>query len=157
MKKNLSKFIATFGGVGLFPIAPGTIGSIAGLGVLWAISFYSSDSYQILLQLLFLIIFIPIGVIASSAYEKYFGKIDPKEVVVDEVVGIIITLFALPFTWINIIAGFILFRFFDIVKPFPIGKLQNIKGGWGIMADDIAAGIVSVAILRVLIFLIALL
>ncbi len=151
MKKNLSKFIATFAGVGLFPIAPGTIGSIAGLGVLWAISFASSDFYQILLQLLFLIIFIPIGVIASSAYEKHFGKIDPKEVVVDEVVGIMITLFALPFTWINIIAGFILFRFFDIVKPFPIGKLQNIKGGWGIMADDIAAGIVSAAILRILI------
>ena len=151
MKRNLSKFIATFGGVGLFPIAPGTIGSIAGLGVLWAISFASSDSYQIFLQLLFLIIFIPIGVISSSAYEKHFGKIDPKEVVVDEVVGIMITLFALPFTWINIIVGFILFRFFDIVKPFPIGKLQNIKGGWGIMADDIAAGIVSAAILRVLI------
>jgi len=151
VKKNLSKFIATFAGVGLFPIAPGTIGSIAGLGVLWAISFASSDFYQILLQLLFLIIFIPIGVIASSAYEKHFGKIDPKEVVVDEVVGIMITLFALPFTWINIIAGFILFRFFDIVKPFPIGKLQNIKGGWGIMADDIAAGIVSAAILRILI------
>ena len=151
MKKNFSKFIATFAGVGLFPIAPGTIGSIAGLGVLWAISIASSDSYQVILQLLFLIVFIPIGVIASSAYEKHFGKIDPKEVVVDEVVGIIITLFALPFTWINIIAGFILFRFFDIVKPFPIGKLQNIKGGWGIMADDIAAGIVSAVILRIVI------
>ena len=153
MKKNLSKFIATFGGVGLFPIAPGTVGSIAGLVVLWVISFTSSDSYQVILQLLFLIIFIPIGVTASSAYEKHFGKIDPKEVVVDEVVGIMITLFALPFTWINIIAGFILFRFFDIVKPFPIGKLQNIKGGWGIMADDIAAGIVSAAILRILIII----
>ncbi|MCK5852825.1 phosphatidylglycerophosphatase A [bacterium] len=153
MKKNLSKFIATFAGVGLFPIAPGTVGSIAGLGVLWAMSFASSESYQVILQLLFLIIFIPVGVMASSAYEKHFGKIDPKEVVVDEVVGIMITLFALPFTWINIIAGFILFRFFDIVKPFPIGKLQNIKGGWGIMADDIAAGIVSAVILRILIII----
>lgn len=157
MKKNLSKFIATFGGVGLFPVAPGTAGSIAGLIIWWAISLVPNYSSQILIQTVFLIVFIPIGVIASSAYEKHFGKIDPKEVVVDEVVGIMITLFALPFTWINIIAGFILFRFFDIVKPFPIGKLQNIKGGWGIMADDIAAGIVSAAILRILIFLTALL
>ena len=155
MKQNLSKFIATFGGAGLFPVAPGTVGSIAGLGVLWAISFASSGSYQFLLQLLFLIVFIPVGVIASSAYEKYFGKVDPGEVIVDEVVGIVITLFALPFSLFNIIAGFLLFRFFDIVKPFPIGKLQNIKGGWGVMADDIAAGIVSAIILRLLIILIA--
>ena len=155
MKKNLSKFIATFAGVGLFPIAPGTVGSIAGIGVLWAISLVPYDYYQILLQLLFLIVFIPIGVIASSAYEKYFGKIDPGEVVVDEVVGMMITLFALPFSLFNIIVGFILFRFFDILKPFPIGKLQNIKGGWGIMADDIAAGIVSTIILRILITFIA--
>jgi len=149
VKQNLSKFIATFGYVGLFPIAPGTVGSIAGLAVLWMISFAPPTYYQIILQLLFLIVFIPIGVIASSAYEKKIGKIDPKEVVVDEVVGIVITLFALPFTWINVIAGFILFRFFDIIKPFPIGKLQNIKGGWGVMADDIAAGIVSAIILHI--------
>jgi len=155
VKQNLSKFIATFGGVGLFPLAPGTVGSIAGLGVLWAISLTSSGSYQFLLQLLFLIVFIPVGVIASSAYEKYFEKVDPGEVVVDEVVGIVITLLALPFSLFNIIAGFLLFRFFDIVKPFPIGKLQNIKGGWGVMADDIAAGIVSAIILRLLIILIA--
>ena len=157
MKRNLSKFIDTFGGVGLFPIAPGTIGSIAGLGVLWAISFVASDYYQIFLQILLLITLIPIGVVASSAYEKHFNKIDPKEVVIDEVVGILITLFALPFTWFHVIAGFVLFRFFDILKPFPIGKLQDIKGGWGIMADDIAAVIVSAAILRILIFLTALL
>ena len=153
MKSNLSKFIATFGGVGFFPVAPGTIGSIAGLGVLWAISFVASDYCQVFIQIILLITLIPIGVIASSAYEKHFGKIDPKEVVIDEVVGILIALFALPFTWFHIIAGFVLFRFFDIVKPFPIGKLQDIKGGWGIMADDIAAGIVSAAILRILIFI----
>jgi phosphatidylglycerophosphatase A len=155
VKQNLSKFIATFGGAGLFPVAPGTAGSIAGLGVLWAISLVPSDSYKLLLQLLFLIVFIPLGVIASSAYEKYFDKVDPGEVVVDEVVGIVITLFALPFSLFNIIAGFLLFRFFDIVKPFPIGKLQNIKGGWGVMADDIAAGIASLIVLRLLIRLIA--
>ena len=155
MKKNLSKFVGTFGGTGLFPVAPGTVGSIAGLGVLWAISFVASASYQFILQLLFLIVFIPLGVIASSAYENHFGKIDPKEVVIDEVVGIVITLFALPFTLFNVISGFILFRLLDIIKPFPIGKLQNIKGGWGIMADDIAAGLVSALILRLLIILIA--
>ncbi|RLD12178.1 MAG: phosphatidylglycerophosphatase A [Chlamydiae bacterium] len=154
MKQKISKFIATFGGIGLFPFAPGSVGSIAGLIILGAISFAPSAAYQIILQILFLLIFIPLGVIASSAYEKYFRKIDPKEVVIDEVVGMVITLFALPFSLFNVIAGYLLFRFLDIVKPFPIGKLQNIKGGWGIMADDIAAGIVSAVILRLLIFFI---
>jgi len=151
MKKSPSFFIATFAGAGLFPVAPGTAGSIAGLIVLWAVSFAPSVSYQILLQLFFLIIFIPAGVIASTKYEGISKKTDPKEIVIDEVVGMMITLFALPFSLFNIIAGFILFRFFDIVKPFPICKLQNIKGGWGVMADDIAAGIVSAIILRVVI------
>jgi len=154
VKKNLSKFIGTFGGTGLFPIAPGTVGSIAGLGVLALISLVPSEYLQIILQILFLIVFIPLGVIASSAYENHFGKIDPKEVVIDEVVGIVITLFALHFTLFNVITGFILFRLFDIIKPFPIGKLQNIKGGWGIMADDIAAGLVSALLLRLLLILI---
>jgi len=132
------------------PRAPGTFGSIAGLIVCWGFSLASPDINRILLQTLFLILFIPIGVVASDKYEKFTGKHDPKEVVIDEVVGMVITLYSLPFSIFNILIGFALFRFFDILKPFPIGKLQKINGGWGIMADDIAAGLISLIILKLI-------
>ena len=150
MKSFIVKFLATFGGSGLAPFAPGTFGSLAGLVFCWLFSLARQPSIQFLFQILFLIIFIPLGVVVSSKYEKITGKHDPKEVVIDEVVGMVITLFSLPFSLFNIVVGFALFRFFDILKPFPIGKLQNIKGGWGIMADDIAAGFVSLAVLKII-------
>jgi phosphatidylglycerophosphatase A len=79
---------------------------------------------------------------AASQAEKYFGRTDPGQVVIDEVVGQMITLLLWPgATWKWLLAGFVLFRFFDVVKPFPARRLEHAPSGWGIMLDDVAAGI----------------
>lgn len=92
-----------------------------------------------------------IGVWAAGKAEKFFGKVDPGPVVIDEVVGQMITLLLWPHaSWKWLLAGFLLFRAFDIVKPFPARRAERIAGGWGIMLDDVVAGAYSLAVLMLL-------
>jgi phosphatidylglycerophosphatase A len=135
--------------VGYFPLASGTAGSavglvlVAGLGRLplgrpwlWA-----------LLGGLALGIFV-VGVWAASDAEKFFDRTDPPYVVIDEVVGQMLTFLARPdSSWKWLLAGFVLFRIFDIVKPFPAWRAERLAGGWGIMMDDVAAGAYSMVAL----------
>jgi phosphatidylglycerophosphatase A len=135
MKNYLTKLTATFFGIGFLPVAPGTFGSLAGATIyylLWRheIVFYAA---------LFLLIII--GFSVSGRAEVLFGKKDPKCVVIDEVAGVMIAFILVPFTWFNIAMVFLLFRFMDIVKPYPIRKLERMPGSAGIMLDDILAGI----------------
>ena len=142
-------FIATAGYAGYFPIAPGTVGSAAGLVVYLLVWWTQSRLVEVaLIGGLF-----AIGVWAATAAERYFGGIDPGPVVVDEVVGMLITLAFIPVGVSGAIAAFFLFRIFDIIKPFPAGRLEALHGGLGVMADDAMAAIYANLSLRGLLWL----
>ena len=81
-----------------------------------------------------------VGVWSSSVSERWFRKTDPGAVVIDEVGGMLLTLLGLQVTWMGALVGFLAFRFFDVVKPFPAGEAERLRSGWGIMADDLVAG-----------------
>jgi phosphatidylglycerophosphatase A len=142
------QFIATGLGVGYFPYGPGTMGALLAILVWYPLATYLS--YLLWLGILFglIILFTILGACSSTVAERYWGE-DPSRVVIDEVVGQWITLLAVPavFSWWHVLAAFILFRFFDIVKPLGVRQMENFKSGWGIMADDILAGIYGAIIL----------
>ena len=135
MKNYLAKLLATFFGIGYLPLIPGTFGSLAGA----AIYYFLWKHELIFYAVLFLVTLAGFGVCGRA--ETAFGEKDPRRVVIDEVAGVMIAFILVPFTWINAIVIFVLFRFMDIVKPYPIRKLEKMPGGAGIMLDDIAAGI----------------
>ena len=144
---RLAVFLATAGYSGYFPIAPGTVGSAVGLLVYLLVWWTASPVVETALILgLF-----AAGVWAGTVAERYFGGIDPGPVVLDEVVGMLITLAFIPVGVSGAIAGFVLFRVFDVIKPFPAGRLEKLHGGFGVMADDAMAAIYANLSLRVLI------
>jgi phosphatidylglycerophosphatase A len=133
--KSLGVGIATVGGVGWFPIAPGTAGSAVGVVI-----YLLTRNQTVLAQGALLLGITVIGVWAASVAERAFGKEDPGPVVIDEVAGQLLTLFMTGVGWKGAVAGFFIFRLFDIVKPPPARQLERLHGGLGIMADDLAAG-----------------
>jgi phosphatidylglycerophosphatase A len=135
--KLFSKIAATFFGMGYFPIAPGTLTSA--IIVLLYKFFLHRLSWPFYL-FLFFVLFI-LGAFVSEVYSRMLKKEDPRTVVIDEAAGQFIALFLLSPQWTICGATFILFRFFDIVKPFPIKKVETLPGGFGIMLDDIVAAI----------------
>ena len=138
--------IAILFGVGKFPKAPGTVATLATIPLWYVMSFLNPMLYMLLV-----LGFIGLGIVASQAYENHSGKHDSKEIVIDEVVGYLITMTWLPVTWQSAVIGFLLFRFFDIVKPPPIRQLdRKVQGGFGVMVDDIVAGIISSIIMQFL-------
>jgi phosphatidylglycerophosphatase A len=140
-----SRVIATFFGTGYFPKAPGTFATIATLPLYLILRRLPAPIY-----ILFLAKLIALGVITSDIMEKQWGK-DPSRVVIDEVCGLLVTLISRPKGFNQIALGTLLFRFFDIIKPFPVGIIdRKVKGGIGIMADDVAAGAISALILHLL-------
>jgi phosphatidylglycerophosphatase A len=143
------RVIASFFGLGFFPAAPGTLASLA--VVLLYKWLLCPLPLPYLLGLLFLIL--ALGVPAASAYSSELRRTDPRRVVVDEAAGQLLVLVSVSPDWNLLIIGFLLFRFFDIVKPFPIRKLEGLPGGWGIMADDIAAGLMAKLLLHIFIYI----
>ena len=143
--------IATCGGVGYFPVAPGTAGSLVGVGIVLGLGLLPvALAWRIAAVAVAAILLMVLGAAAGDQAEKFFGRVDPGQVVIDEVVGQMITLLAWPVLgWKTYAAGFIIFRFFDIVKPFPAGRCERIAGGWGIMLDDVVAGVYSLVVLLV--------
>lgn len=135
--KLFSKIAATFFGVGYFPMAPGTLTSA--IIVLLYKFFLHRLSWPFYL-FLFFVLFV-LGAFVSEVYSRMLKKEDPRTVVIDEAAGQFIALFLLSPQWTICGATFILFRFFDIVKPFPIKKVETLPGGFGIMLDDIVAAI----------------
>lgn len=135
--KFISKVISTFFGAGYFPIAPGTLTSFI---IILLYKFYLHKlSWPIYLMFLFLLFLI--GVVSSSHYSRQINKKDPRNIVIDEALGQLLTLFRLNPSWFLLIIAFLLFRLFDIVKPFPIRKVETFPKGWGIVMDDIVAAI----------------
>jgi phosphatidylglycerophosphatase A len=151
MKRNfLSKIICTALGLGLTPRAPGTFGALGGLGVGFAIMQAVINPNFVLSVLIVLFFFI--GVYCSERLIPEWGK-DPSSVVIDEVVGMWISMLFLPNNIILLLSTFLTFRFFDIVKPGLIKKAESIKGGWGIMVDDVVAGIFTNATIHFYLFI----
>jgi phosphatidylglycerophosphatase A len=158
-------------GVGYFPIAPGTMGSLVGVGLyltLWAASasLLETNAFarkitllhiwtpQMAFMLVVIFVVTMAGIWAATRAERLFRKEDPSEVVVDEVAGQMIALLSGPFwlhTWWSVFTAFLLFRAFDIWKPYPIRKLEDLPTGLGIMADDLAAGAYALIVNSVLI------
>ena len=142
--KILSRVLATFFGLGLFPLVPGTAASaVAAAAYKIALHTLAWPLFLIVVAVLFLA-----GTAASAAYAAALGSPDPGRIVVDEVCGQLVALAFLPGTWTVVAVSFALFRFFDIIKPWPIRKLEGLPGGWGIMADDIGAGLAAAAFTR---------
>jgi phosphatidylglycerophosphatase A len=145
MREQL-KLLAIFYGAGRLPKGPGTWGTLAAVPLAlllnWAGPLYAMGFVALLL---------PLAIVAAEFYEQDKGSHDHKEIVIDEVVGFLITMTWLPITWQAYLAGFCLFRVLDIFKPFPIGYLdKKIGGGVGVIADDVAAGIIASLILQVI-------
>lgn len=135
--RQVAVFIATVGYVGYFPIAPGTAGSLAAL-LLYAVVRWIGDAA---VEVAVIGAVFGIGIWAATGTERALNRKDPGPVVIDEVLGMLITLAFMPLSWWGIAAGFLLFRVFDVIKPFPAGRLEHLPGGLGIMADDAMAGI----------------
>ena len=135
------QLIATRLGVGHFPYGPGTMGALLAILIWSLIASYVSYPVWFSITLALILIFTIVGAYSSTVAERYWGE-DPSRVVIDEVVGQWIALLAIPadYSWWHVLAAFALFRFFDIVKPLGVRKMEQFKGGWGIMADDILAG-----------------
>ena len=135
------EMIATGLGVGHFPYGPGTMGALLAILIWFPITMITDYSTWLAITFMLVLAFTFLGAWSSTVAEHYWGE-DPSRVVIDEVVGQWITLLAIPgaFSWWHVMVAFILFRFFDIVKPLGVRKMENFKGGWGIMADDILAG-----------------
>lgn len=142
------KTIATLGPIGSIPKIPGTAGSLVGLGIIFLLK--ENPLWQV------------VGCFAAAALAlwsagptaKKIGSSDPQQIVIDEVAGMMVALAALPATWKVYLAGLLLFRFFDIVKPPPIRQLQRLPGSLGIVLDDLLAGLFTHLSLRVALLLI---
>lgn len=146
---RLAVFLATVAYCGYFPIAPGTVGSAAGLIVYLLVWWTRSPIVEVSL----IVVTFVVGTWAATHAEHYFGAIDPGQVVIDEVLGMLVTLAFIPVGWTGALAGFFLFRVFDVIKPYPANRLEKLHGGFGIMADDGMAGIYANICLRLVIWL----
>lgn len=135
--KFLRGILATFFGIGFFPLAPGTVASFF---CLLLYKFFIHRLPWWLFLTLLLILFI-LGWLVSQQYAEEMGVKDPRRIVVDEALGQLMAFFLLSNSWFWLLMSFLLFRIFDILKPFPIKKIEKIPGGLGIMADDVIAGI----------------
>jgi phosphatidylglycerophosphatase A len=145
---RLAVFLATAAGAGFLPKAPGTAGSAVGVLVYLGMHFGGGSAYFVHAILLLLFA----GIFAAQRVETFWGH-DSQRIVIDEVIGQMVTFFlagAARFSWISIIAGFALFRVFDIVKPFPVRQLERLPGGAGVIADDVGAGLYALAGLTLL-------
>lgn len=141
-------FIATGAYSGFFPFAPGTAGTLAAVPVYLFLSWLASPFYLIALLAL-----LPVSFWSAGRAEKIFKKKDSGFIVIDEIVGFMVTMFHVPFGWRYIIAGFLLFRFFDITKIYPARAMEKMGGGMGVLMDDVVAGIYASLALQALITL----
>ena len=141
--------VATMGPCGHAPAAPGTFGSAAGLLLFWGVRASGSAAVEAAV----LIAVTAIGVAAATRAESVSGRRDPGLIVIDETAGMLLTLAAVPVGLGGAAVGFLAFRLFDIVKPFPARQAERLPGGWGVMADDLVAGLYAQALLRLLMWL----
>jgi phosphatidylglycerophosphatase A len=145
--RRLGVFIATCGYIGYAPVAPGTFGSAVGLAVYYVVRRQGSTA----IELGAIAVLLAVGLWAATEAEHHFGGIDPGPVVIDEVIGMLVTLALLPVGIGGAIVGFLVFRVLDIVKPWPARRLEHLPGGFGIILDDVMAGVYGNIIMMLLV------
>mgnify|MGYP003115936673 FL=1 len=149
---RLAELVATWFGSGYLPKAPGTWGSLAALPFAWVILSFFPGPYFLLAASAVLLL---VGVWASALHSKTLGTHDAGEIVVDEVVGQWTVLAVAPFSLLGWLVAFVLFRLFDVLKPWPISWIdKRVSGGWGIMLDDVVAGLFGALAISLIVFLV---
>lgn len=143
------KWAAAGFGLGYAPLAPGTVGTLAGIPLYLLLRDLSPPAYGTVVLGLFFA-----GIWCCQVAERHFGRHDHPSIVWDEIVGYLIAMFHAPFGWEWIVTGFALFRLFDIWKPFPIRRLERLGGGFGVMADDALAGVYALVVMQAVAWLI---
>jgi len=128
--------VASWGPCGYSPVAPGTVGTLGAIPLYWALRDFPFPLYVVTLAGLF-----AIAVYAASAAGVYWKVADASPIVIDEVVGYLVTMALVPWSWPAAIAGFILFRLMDVMKPWPASALDRVKNGFGVVMDDVVAGV----------------
>jgi len=137
-------FFATGGGIGKVPFAPGTFGTLPGV-----LMGYGMSCIAVLPAAGIALLLIIASIWISERAERLLNQKDPGCIVIDEIAGMTVTLLGLPFNALTAVAGFVLFRLFDILKPWPVGYLdRNLSGGAGIVLDDVAAGVLANIVIR---------
>jgi phosphatidylglycerophosphatase A len=147
----LSLAFATGFGTGFSPFASGTVGTFVGMAIYW---FMAPPYASWLLYIFGMAILIALSIPVATIAEGHYQKKDDGRVVIDEVVGYLVTMLFAPHTWTALWLGFILFRIFDIIKPPPARNSQALPGGWGIVVDDLMAGVYSCICLHVILVII---
>ena len=142
MNEKLIKLLATGFGSGLVPFAPGTFGTLVGVVIC-----FLCLPLPWVLRLLTVLALSALSIYVAQQAEKIYHKKDDQRIVIDEIIGFQITMLPVAISVLHLCVGFVLFRVFDILKPFPIGNLQRLPGGWGVVIDDVAAGIYAGVIL----------
>jgi len=135
--RRIGVFIATCAHVGYAPVAPGTFGSAIGLAVFYAVRREGSTTVEVAT----IIGLLALGLWSATEAEHHFGGIDPGPVVIDEVIGMLITLAFLHVNVAGAVIGFFVFRILDVVKPWPARRLELLPGGFGVVLDDVMAGV----------------
>ena len=139
-------FLATGCYAGKIPVAPGTFGSAAGIPLCYFLS-----TVEFRYSILIILFLIALSILIAHRAQRFFEKNDPRDIVIDEISGIVVTMFGLPFDVYHLVLGFLLFRIMDIFKPYPIRLIdQRVSGGKGIVFDDVMAGVYANAATRVL-------
>lgn len=144
--------VATFFGVGLLRPGPGSWGSAATVVLWWLVARGIAPQWQPWAAVLLAGLVVAVGIPAATQVCRSSGLKDPQFVVIDEVAGQLITLIAAPVAWKSLVLGFILFRAFDIVKPPPVRQLEHLPEGFGIVIDDVGAGLYALAVMQVVLY-----
>ena len=144
--KRLALLVATAGGAGFSPVAPGTAGSAVGLVI-----FYFSSGWPLLWQSALVVLVSLLGIWASSVAAVHFQREDPSQVVIDEVAGQLVSLLGTGVGLAGAATGFVVFRIFDVIKPWPADRAERLPGGWGIITDDLVAGAYANLVMIVLV------
>jgi phosphatidylglycerophosphatase A len=145
--RRLAVFLATCGYVGYAPVAPGTFGSAAGLAIFALVR----GSGSMLVEIATIAVLFAVGVWSGTEAEHHFGGVDPGPIVLDEVVGMLITLALIPVNATGAFVGFLVFRALDVLKPWPSGRFERLPGGLGVMADDGMAALYGNGVMRILV------
>jgi phosphatidylglycerophosphatase A len=135
--RRIGVFVATCAYVGYAPVAPGTFGSAIGLAVFAAVRQQGSTTVEAVA----IVVVAAVGMWSATEAEHHFGRIDPGPVVIDEVIGMLVTLAFVPVNITGATVAFLVFRLLDVVKPWPARRLEHLPGGFGIVLDDIMAGV----------------
>ncbi len=128
--------LAAWGPCGYAPVAPGTFGTLGAIPLYWALSWLTWPGYVLATLAL-----LGAGTYAAGRAGRYWGVADASPIVIDEVVGYLVTMAFVPFSWPAALVGFLLFRLFDVLKPWPASAFDRVKSGFGVVMDDVAAGV----------------